>query len=88
MAVRDKVHLRAVGWAITLLVGAMFILVGALEFPLLSGKPISSAQGLDGTQLVEIFLNRQCINTKCDRVRLPIQLQASLPIPGLRWPSS
>lgn len=70
MAVRDRIHVHAVGWALALLVGAALVLLGTLNYPIIEGKPVASGRGLNGDKLLEIFLNKQCIDSSCEQVGL------------------
>eukprot|EP00038_Savillea_parva_P026167 m.51922 g.51922 ORF g.51922 m.51922 type:complete len:242 (+) comp7341_c0_seq1:70-795(+) len=60
------VHAYAMAWASMLLIGAILILVGGLEYPIVVGSPTNAALGFSGNTQVEVYLNKQCIGSSCD----------------------
>ena len=64
-------HLYALGWALTLCAGNVVVLIGALAYPIVCGKPslTESSFTYDGKKNLEIYVSEQCYDGRCESVR-------------------
>jgi hypothetical protein len=65
-------HWHALGWAVTLCAGLVLVLIGALGYPIVTGKtrsPANTPVVYDGTKVLDIYVSGQCYDGQCEDVR-------------------
>ena len=66
-------HWHALGWAATLCAGNVLVLMGAMGYPVVTGKPRSPPGEdvvYDGGETVDIYISEQCYRGQCENVRV------------------
>lgn len=62
-------HLYALGWALTLCAGNVVVLIGALAYPIVCGKPSLTESSFTYDGNLEIYVSEQCYDGRCESVR-------------------